>query len=119
MASARRTTALLLSFGFWIAALGTFAMAVLPLHHGGSFLPWDKAQHFVAFYALTVLALLAFPRAHVLLPAAALSGFGALIEVVQGLPVVHRDCDWHDWLADTLAIAAVLVPMQLARWRRG
>jgi len=31
---------------------------------------------------------------------------------------VHRDCDWHDWLADTLAIAAVLLPMQLARLRR-
>jgi hypothetical protein len=119
LATAQRTAALLLRIGFWVAALGTFAMAVLPFHHGGSFLPWDKAQHFVAFYALTVLALLAFPRAPVLLPAAALSAFGALIEVVQGLPVVHRDSDWHDWLADTLAIAAVLLPMQLARLRRG
>ena len=111
--------ALLLRIGFWVAALCTFAIAVLPFHHGGSLLPWDKAQHFVAFYALTVLALLAFPRTHVLVPAVALSCFGALIEVVQGLPMVHRDCDWHDWLADTIAIAAVLVPMQLARWRRG
>jgi hypothetical protein len=119
VATLKRSTSLLLRLGFWIAAIGVFAMAVLPMHHGNSFLPWDKAQHFVAFYALTVLALLAFPRVHVLMPAVALSAFGALIEVVQGLPIVHRDCDWHDWLADTLAIAAVLVPMQLVRLRRG
>lgn len=108
----------LLRAAFWIAALATFALAVLPLRHGGSFLPWDKAQHFVAFWSLTVLALLAFPRAQLLLVAGSLSGFGALIEVVQGLSFVHRDADVKDWLADTIAIGAVLLPMQLARWRR-
>jgi hypothetical protein len=118
VATLKRSTSLFLRLGFWVAALGVFAMAVLPMHHGNSFLPWDKAQHFVAFYTLTVLALLAFPRVHVLMPAVALSGFGALIEVVQGLPIVHRDCDWHDWLADSIAIAAVLIPMQLVRLRR-
>jgi hypothetical protein len=59
-------------------------MAVLPLHLGGWFLPWDQAQQFLAFYTLTVLALLDFPRADAPLP----------------------------------AIAAVLLPMQLARRRR-
>jgi hypothetical protein len=46
-----------------------------------------------------------------------LSAFGALIEIVQGLPVVHRDRDFWDWVADTLAIIAALSPMLLVWWR--
>jgi hypothetical protein len=118
LAQISRGFALLLRLGFWAATLVTFLMAVLPLKHGGSLLPWDKAQHFVAFYTLTLLALGAFPRGNALLIAAALSGFGALIEFVQGLSFVHRDRDLLDWIADTVAIVAVLAPLQLARWRK-
>jgi hypothetical protein len=46
-----------------------------------------------------------------------LSGFGALIEYVQGLPSVHRDRDFWDWVADTIAIIAALAPMLLVWWR--
>jgi len=49
---------------------------------------------------------------------ALLSGFGALIEIVQGLPIVHRDEDIWDWVADTLAIIAATAPMLLVGWRR-
>jgi hypothetical protein len=118
LAQSSRGWALLLRLGFWVATLVTFLLAVLPLKHGGSLLPWDKAQHFLAFYTLALLALGAFPRTHPLLIAAALSGFGALIEFVQGLSFVHRDRDLHDWIADTLGILAVLAPLQLARWRK-
>ena len=118
MAQLSRGFALLLRLGFWTATLVTFLMAVLPLKHGASLLPWDKAQHFLAFYTLTLLALGAFPRGNPLLIAAALSGFGALIEFVQGLSFVHRDRDLLDWIADTVAILAVLAPLQLARWRK-
>jgi len=31
---------------------------------------------------------------------------------------VHRDRDFGDWVADTLAIAAALSPMLLVWWRR-
>lgn len=118
MAQISRGWSMLLRVGFWSATLVTFLMAVLPLKHGFSLLPWDKAQHFLAFYTLTLLALAAFPRLNPLLIASALSGFGALIEFVQGLSFVHRDRDVHDWLADTIAIVAVLAPLYLARWRR-
>jgi hypothetical protein len=118
VAQVSRSLSLLLRLGFWAATLATFLMAVLPLKHGASLLPWDKAQHFLAFYALMLLALGAFPRLNPLLIAAALSGFGALIEFVQGLAFVHRDRDVLDWLADTLALAAVLAPLYVARWRR-
>jgi hypothetical protein len=47
---------------------------------------------------------------------AGLSLFGAFIEVVQAIPELHRDSDVLDWLADTVAVAVVLL---LVRWWRG
>jgi hypothetical protein len=67
---------------------------------------------------LTFLAAAAFPRVHLLVIAVLLSAFGALIEIVQGLPIVHRDKDFWDWVADTLAIGAALAPMLLVWWRQ-
>jgi len=66
---------------------------------------------------LTGLAGAAFPRRNLLVIAALLSAFGALIELVQGLDIVRRDRDFWDWVADTLAIAAALAPMLLVWWR--
>jgi hypothetical protein len=103
---------------FFAALLFTFYSAVIPPEHAMQLVPWDKAEHFIAFYALTGLAAAAFPRRHILAIAVLLSAFGALIEIVQGLPIVHRDKDFWDWVADTLAIAAALAPMLLVWWRR-
>ncbi len=107
----------LAQLGFVSALLFTFYSAVIPPHEAVQLVPWDKAEHFIAFYALTGLAAAAFPRRHLLLIAAALSAFGALIEFVQGLPIVHRDRDAWDWVADTIAIGAALAPMLLVWWR--
>ena len=43
-----------------------------------------------------------------------------MIEVVQALPVLGRDCDIRDWIADTVAIALALLLMHflLPRLRR-
>jgi len=79
--------------------------------------PWDKAEHFFAFYALTGLAVAGFPRGRLWIIAGSLSAFGALIEIVQGLPIVHRDRDFWDWVADSIAIIAALSPMLLVWWR--
>jgi len=38
-----------------------------------------------------------------------LMAFGALIEMVQAIPQLHRDSDLLDWLADTGAALAVFV----------
>jgi VanZ family protein len=78
---------------------------------------WDKAKHFAAFFTLGLLAALAFPRRTLVVIGAALSAFGAAIELVQALPIVHRDCDIHDWIADTLAVALVLAFVAVARVR--
>ena len=81
--------------------------------------PWDKAEHFSAFFALTLCSLAAFPKTRLLWIALALSGCGALIEVVQAIPFLHRDSDVKDWIADTAAVAAVISVVIVARLRRG
>jgi VanZ family protein len=115
----RHVTLRLLRIGFVFAVIGTFALAVAPESqlHGLDFIPWDKAEHFIAFFSLTVLAATAFPATPLLLIGVLLSAFGALIEVVQGLDFVGRDEDFWDWVADTIAIGAAVLPMLVARWR--
>jgi hypothetical protein len=102
---------------FFAALAFTFYSAVIPSPLALRLAPWDKAEHFIAFYCLTGLAVAAFPRRNLFVIAALLSSFGALIEIVQGLPVVHRDRDFWDWVADTIAIIAALAPMLLVWWR--
>ena len=38
-----------------------------------------------------------------------LSFLGAMIEVTQSIPALHRDCDIMDWVIDTAAILVTLV----------
>jgi hypothetical protein len=102
---------------FVAALIFTFYSAVIPPAKALRLVPWDKAEHFIAFYALTGLAVAAFPKRNLLVIAALLSAFGALIELVQGLDIVHRDRDFWDWVADTIAIAGALAPMLLVWWR--
>ena len=102
---------------FFAALLVTFYSAVAPPSHALQLTPWDKASHFIAFYGLTGLAVAAFPKARLGVIAVLLSAFGAVIEVVQGLPMVHRDRDFWDWVADSIAIGSALAPMLLCWWR--
>jgi hypothetical protein len=104
-------------FVFWATLLFTFVEAVMPPKRAIPLFPWDKAEHFAAFYVLTLLAAAAFPRRSLVMVAVALSAFGASIELIQALPFVNRDCDLWDWVADTIAVGAALVPMALVWWR--
>ncbi|MBL0727555.1 VanZ family protein [Piscinibacter sp. HJYY11] len=83
---------------------------------------WDKLNHGAAFAALTMTALLAFPRPHRALWVVLLGllAFGGLIEVVQGL-VPNRSSEWADLLADALGIVAgtiVTWPLMSAAYPR-
>ena len=98
-----------------LTAWGAFAPSTVPRPH---LFPWDKAEHFSAFFALTACALAAFPRTPIAWIAVALSACGACVELVQGLPFVHRDMDAKDWAADTAAILAVVGVVVAARLRR-
>jgi VanZ family protein len=97
----------IVKFAFWLAATAVLVVALLPGRDAPQ-LGWDKLMHFSAFAALTTIALLGYGRSRPLLVGALMSGFGALIEVLQGLPLFHRDASVADWIADTLAVIAVL-----------
>lgn len=80
-------------------------------------LPWDKANHAVAFVVLTMLAGRGWPD----LPRTALVltmwAAGVGIELVQGLPAVGRDADVWDVVADGVGIAAGLAGLAWLRRR--
>ena len=99
---------------FWLTLLFSLTMAVLPQPPK---LPIDsmsdKFAHMLAFATLTGFAGLGFPQANPWRVAERLSFAGALIEVVQTVPMLHRDCDIRDWIADSVAILVVTMAMQL------
>lgn len=100
------------ALAFWLCLAGAVTLALLP--HPPHFEEFgDKAQHMFAFGTLAFLGALAFPRFPKLHLAERLSFLGALVEVLQAIPALHRDCDIRDWIADTIAICAVLILMHL------
>lgn len=90
-------------------------MAILPHPPPVPGNPNDKVQHIAAFATLALLGSFAYPQTTLVSLFLRLSLFGAFIEVVQAIPVLNRDSDILDWLADTVAVAIVLL---LVRWRR-
>ena len=78
-------------------------------------IPWDKAAHFAAFYILTSLLYVAFPRRRRLDLTVMAIFAGAAIEVAQGL--AGRDMGVGDIFANALGAGAVLLPMYLQEWR--
>ena len=91
---------------FWSAALGVAVLSLMPI----AYLPpqvfslWDKAQHALAFTALALLGLLAYPRQPWRMVLALLA-FGGAIELAQAA-TGWRYGEWSDWLADTVGLAA-------------
>ena len=75
----------------------------------------DKTQHLITFGILALLAASAYPRARLIALAAALSGFGGMIEVIQ--PWFGRSDDIRDWIADTLGILLAMVLVWTLRRR--
>jgi hypothetical protein len=93
---------------FWLALLFAITMAVLPtppklgIERFG-----DKFAHMLAFATLAGLGSLGFPAELRWRVAERLSFLGAMVEVVQAIPALHRTCDIRDWFADTAAIVVV------------
>ena len=99
---------------FWAAGVFSFVMAVLPHPPRLPGEPDDKIQHIIAFLTLTLLASWAFPRTKAWKLLLWLSAYGALIELVQAIPMLHRDSD----VPDSVAAAAVLALVGWWRSRR-
>jgi len=99
---------------FWVAAVFAVTMAVLPHPPALPTDAWgDKFQHVMAFAVLAALASMGWPRAPWWKVLGLLSLLGAGIELVQAIPQLHRDADVRDWIADTLAVLAVMAAATL------
>lgn len=93
---------------FWAALIFAGVMALLPQPPQLPAIPSDKVQHIIAFATLAGLAAAAYPSSSLMRLLATLSVYGALIEILQAIPTLHRDSDPVDWAADTVASALVL-----------
>ncbi len=110
------TLSRLARLAFWPALAFAVVMAVvpkpptLPIDELG-----DKFAHMLAFFTLTLFAGTGWPRKSLLRASLWLSALGVGIEIVQAIPQLHRDSDWRDWIADTLAIAVAMGPVLVFR----
>ena len=88
---------------FWIMCLTVLAGTLAPQTDTPLlFALADKVFHTIAFAALAVVGLRAYPR-HVFVICVLLIALGGLIEIVQGF-TSSRAQEWEDFLADIVGI---------------
>jgi VanZ family protein len=69
---------------------------------------WDKAEHFIAYFGLTLLASLAWGlRRSLAWIFAAMVALGGALEIIQSF--VGRDADWWDFFANDLGAVTGLI----------
>lgn len=106
---------------FWasVAVSGYFAIVPAPTPPVTGL--WiDKIQHMTAFLTMTLLGGLAY-RGQLPKLGLGLIAFGALIEIVQMIPVLNRDAEIGDFVADVFALSvglAILKSVDKTRFRR-
>jgi hypothetical protein len=91
---------------FFAALIGVLYFAWTPAPP--TLLGNDKSQHMLAFAVLMILFRLAWPQWSWRGALVWFGALGAVIELVQAIPALHRDCDINDWFADMAAVVAAL-----------
>lgn len=99
---------------FWLALAVTLVMALLP--NPPAMRATDKVQHMAAFAALTSLAALGFPSLRLRVIFVWMAALGLTIEVLQMIPMLHRNAQASDWLADCAATLVTLLLLGALRW---
>ncbi|SFG47850.1 hypothetical protein SAMN05518801_13217 [Novosphingobium sp. CF614] len=105
----------ILQIAFWLAVGLAFTMATLPHPPDLPVPASDKAQHMMAFATLALIGSLAYRGLPRLALVIGLAAFGALIEVMQMVPALHRDAEFLDVVADSAAILIVTVLIAAVR----
>lgn len=98
--SVRRSTAL--RAAFWLCALTLLVLSLMPISPTLPSTGWDKSNHLLGFFVLTLLGLSAY-RTQPVVTVLGLVGYGGLIEVLQSL-TPHRFAEWGDLLADAIGV---------------
>jgi VanZ family protein len=111
-----RTVVKLARVALVTAAIALFIFMVGPFGNlEQTLVPWDKAAHFLAFYAIAAVALIAFPGLRRGDLALGIVGFAIASEVSQWF--VGRDFEVGDILADAIGMSAALAPSYFERLR--
>ncbi len=100
---------------FWGALIFAVAMALIPQPPPLPVETSDKILHMFAFGMLTLLCVVAYPNASLIIILIVLTALGGLIELIQGTAIVNRQASLPDWLADVLAILPVVIGFALFR----
>jgi len=81
---------------------------------------WDKAEHALGFFGMSVWFGGLVRRGRYPLLAVLMLVFGGAIEIAQGTMGLGRDADIKDWLADSVGIGAALglLYLGLGGWAR-
>ena len=103
---------------FWLALTIALFAAVVPYPIAIPGEPSDKVQHIAAFVLLSVLGAVAYPRASPVGLILGMDAFGALIEIVQLIPVLNRSSEVLDWIADAAAATLTIALIVAVRARR-
>ncbi|HVW73621.1 MAG TPA: VanZ family protein [Rhizomicrobium sp.] len=92
---------------FWPAAVVVVWGELTPHPPGMAALLWDKAEHFIAYFGLTLFASLAWGvRRSLAWVFAGVVALGGTLEIIQSF--VGRDAEWGDFLANDLGALAGL-----------
>ena len=107
----------LLVLAFWGAMLFAYVAALLPSEEAPSISGWDKMNHMIAFFVLTLLGRLAYPALRIRSLVVGLALFAVVIELSQAVPIIHRDADVMDVVADMAAVLlALLIAWPITSW---
>jgi VanZ family protein len=93
---------------FWPALVVVVWGELTPHPPQAAALLWDKAEHFIAYFGLTLLASLGWGlRRSLALVFAAMVALGGALEIIQSF--VGRDAEWGDFLANDLGALTGLI----------
>jgi VanZ family protein len=104
----------------WAIVLYITVSCLEPAHYVPNLHLWDKAEHALAFFGMSVWFGGLVRRSRYPLIGVAMLLFGAGIEIAQGAMKLGRDEDVMDLVADSvgIAVALALLYLGLGAWAR-
>ena len=103
----------IIRLSFLMCMIVVFFLALSPRLPGTGHFGSDKAQHFLAFLALSGLGRLGWPSSTRGISFGLLV-LGGTIELLQGSPFIGRDMSLSDWFADAIGIVGGVISISIA-----
>lgn len=94
---------------FWLLIGAVLIAAIMPTNEAPTIFAYDKLNHILAFFVLSFLAKILWPRTKIEVIFGLLATFGGSIEILQMGLGLGRDADWMDFAANLFAITIGLL----------